>query len=161
MSSSKKRRTDFSRGKKDDPKAGVGRRDEETALVGCALVGALGAEEEGDIDGLVRESAEEGLRMRAEKERLEAERMQGEELILRENSISQCEEAGHVYARDIGEIGCIEQVDQESPLMEKSSHVAVQPFDRLTFESRREKEGVEPEASWRRAFDDCRHLHFW
>ena len=185
MSSKRKRREEiFSRGIRSDPKRGSVLEQGEASLVGRALVEAEGSLGEAEVERLLRESAEKGYELRRAEAGLgesiskesssrensisqcpEAEHRQagdiGEDGCMlgaqREDSTSQCEEAGAIYAGNIGGLSRLGAEDHGSALLVADSQCDVQPSDRLTFESCRGEEGGKADTSWRHAFEGCRH----
>ena len=171
-----------SRGDRDDPYRRNEEEKGEAGLIGCAL-GEAGDELDDEVlERLLKESAEKGYELSKAREGLET----GEEECnpRRENSISQClrpeqsgdigelesmverqwedhtsqcEEAGPVYAGNIGRLKRVGMVFDGRAWPQRDSHPCVQPSDRLTFESCRGEEGGRLDKSRWQAFEECRH----
>ena len=120
------------------------------------LVDTLGRVDEDDIERLLTESADKGLTMGHDGSEAVSSTAR-ERLFPGENSVSQCREAGANLAGDIGEAAGVEHWVEGSTREDRGSQGLAQPPRRLIFESCRQGEGDELEASWGQAFDDCRH----
>ena len=184
MSSPKKRRTQgFNRGKKNDPE-GEGVEDEEMrSLVGRTLGTTLGVEEDEGIEQLLRDSERKGLQLRQGSVTVEDKTVQSSDIdvepgwlksavparrtsleerpvdegLERESPISQCLTGERLSAEDIGRVACIEKPAMGRTTMLPSSQMWVESPDRPTFRASRKGRADVLEASWRQAFEDCRH----
>lgn len=163
--SSKKRKEISNRGEKSDPRKAAKELGEEAALSRQALVGrrvdtlgmdALSNVGEDDIERLLTESAVQGLTMGQGKEDVDMN-VGCEELLPRESSVSQCQTAESFLVGGIGEEMGVEHCMEGSADGEKRSQAFACPPSRLNFESCRQVEGGQPEASMGQAFDDCRN----
>ena len=184
-SQEKKRKQIFSRGEQNDPELEDVEAEGVTSLVGRALGNTLGIDEDESIEQLLRESEKRGLQLRQGKGECESKRRQSsdigvepgwmrsvkdeparrasleerpvEEGLEGESPISQCLTGGRISAEDIGRVACIEQPGKGKAMKIPSSQTRDETSDRPTFKlSRKEKDDV-LEASWRQAFEDCRH----